>query len=290
MTGSNGFYTIPPGAAFVDALAAGVMKECGGDPLALARYTILLPTRRACRALREGFLRVTEGRPLLLPRLQALGDVEAETELSGEVPGIDTVELPPAISEPRRLLLLARRILDWNAELDGERRTEMTPDHAVRLAGELARLIDRVQTERLSFDALAGLAPLELARHWEQTLAFLELVTAHWPPILEAEGCLDPADRRNRLLDGSGDGVAGAAAGGAGDRRRFDRQRAGDGGPVRGDCRAAAGARRPARPRLRCGRRELGRDPAGPDASAARHGAAAEAAGGGSRDGAGLAA
>jgi len=202
MTGPNGFYTIPQGAVFVDALAAGVLKECGGDPLALARYTILLPTRRACRALREGFLRVTGGRPLLLPRLQALGDVEAETELAGEAPGIDTVELPPAISEPRRLLLLARRILDWNAELDGERQTEMTPDHAVRLAGELARLIDRVQTERLSFDALAGLAPLELARHWEQTLDFLRLVTADWPPILEAEGCLDPADRRNRLLDG----------------------------------------------------------------------------------------
>jgi ATP-dependent helicase/nuclease subunit B len=202
MTGSNGFYTIPPGAAFVDALAAGVMNECGGDPLALARYTILLPTRRAGRALREAFLRVTGGRPLLLPRLLALGDVEAEAELAGEAPGLDTVELPPAIAEPRRLLLLARRILDWNAGLDEARRTEMTPDHAVRLAAELARLIDRVQTERLSFDALAALAPLELARHWEQTLEFLKLVTAHWPPILDGEGCLDPADRRNRLLDG----------------------------------------------------------------------------------------
>ena len=202
MKGPNGFYTIPPGAAFVDALAAGVMHECGGDPMALARYTILLPTRRACRALREGFLRVTGARPLLLPRMQALGDVEAEADLAGETPGFDTVDLPPAISEPRRLLLLARRILEWNAGLVGDRRTEMTPDHAVRLAGELARLIDRVQTERLSFDALASLAPLELAGHWEQTLEFLRLITADWPPILEREGCLDPADRRNRLLDG----------------------------------------------------------------------------------------
>ncbi len=201
MTATNGLYTIPPGTAFVDALAAGVLAECGGEPLVLARYTILLPTRRACRALREGFLRVTEGRPLLLPRMQAIGDVEPDLASFGEGPGFENAELPPAISEQRRLLLLARRILEWNADREGGRLEEMTPDHAVRLAGELARLIDRVQTERLSFEALRSLVPLELALHWEETLEFLRLVTADWPEMLDAEGCLDPADRRNRLLE-----------------------------------------------------------------------------------------
>jgi len=201
MTARNGFYTIPSGAAFVDALAAGVLAECDGAPLTLARYTILLPTRRACRSLREGFLRVTEGRPLLLPRMQALGDVEAETEFAAEGPGFDTADLPPAIAEPRRLLLLARRILQWNDKLEPGRRVEMTPDHAVRLAGELARLIDRVQTERLSFDALRTLVLPELAEHWELTLEFLELITADWPTILTVVGTLDPADRRNQLLE-----------------------------------------------------------------------------------------
>lgn len=200
MTARNGFYTIPSGAAFVDALAAGVLGESDGAPLTLARYTILLPTRRACRSLRDAFLRVTEGRPLLLPRMQALGDVEAETDFATEGPGFDTAELPPAIAEPRRQLLLARRILEWNGRLDPGRRVDMTPDHAVRLAGELARLIDRVQTERLSFDALRTLVLPELARHWEQTLEFLELVTADWPAMLAQEGALDPADRRNQLL------------------------------------------------------------------------------------------
>src|SRR5438876_1026758 len=41
-----------------------------GDPLRLPRMTVLLPTRRAARALREAFLRLSgEGIPLLLPRL-----------------------------------------------------------------------------------------------------------------------------------------------------------------------------------------------------------------------------
>ena len=38
------------------------------------RQEIGVSERRACRALREGFLRVTGGRPLLLPRMQALGE------------------------------------------------------------------------------------------------------------------------------------------------------------------------------------------------------------------------
>src|SRR5882724_12193035 len=62
-------YTIPPGVAFVDALAAELLAESGGEPLALARYTVLLPTRRSLRALQEALLRRSEGRPLLLPRL-----------------------------------------------------------------------------------------------------------------------------------------------------------------------------------------------------------------------------
>ena len=65
-------FSIPAGTGFLDALAEGVIAETGGDPLALSGYRILLPTRRACRALQEAFLRLSGGRPLLLPRLEPL--------------------------------------------------------------------------------------------------------------------------------------------------------------------------------------------------------------------------
>lgn len=198
MTGRRGLYTIPPGVPFVDALAAGLLADAGDDPLALADHTVLLPTRRACRALREAFLRRSGGRPLLLPRMRPVGDVDPDDLGLGEEPGLEQLDLPPAIAEPRRLLLLARQILR-REEAAGDR---MTHDHAVHLARELARLLDQVQTERIGFDALATLAPREYAQHWEDTLAFLRIVTTHWPAILEAEGCIDPAERRNRLIEG----------------------------------------------------------------------------------------
>ena len=76
--GERHVFTIPAGIGFLDALAGGLLAETAGDPLILAGYRILLPTRRSCRALQEAFLRRSDGQPLLLPRLQPLGDIDAD--------------------------------------------------------------------------------------------------------------------------------------------------------------------------------------------------------------------
>ena len=65
-------FNIPASVPFVDALAQGLLTDAGDDPLALAAVTVLLPTRRAARSLREAFLRLTQGDPLLLPRMMIL--------------------------------------------------------------------------------------------------------------------------------------------------------------------------------------------------------------------------
>jgi ATP-dependent helicase/nuclease subunit B len=46
----SSLFTIPSERSFVDSLARGLLRESGGDPIRLADYAILLPTRRACRA------------------------------------------------------------------------------------------------------------------------------------------------------------------------------------------------------------------------------------------------
>ena len=48
-------FSIDSGTAFVDALAARLIEDAGGDPMALAEMRILLPTRRACRACAPRF-------------------------------------------------------------------------------------------------------------------------------------------------------------------------------------------------------------------------------------------
>ncbi len=186
--------TIPPGVAFLDALAAGLFAR-SADPLDLAGMTVLLPTRRGARALAESFLRESKGKPLLLPRMVPLGDVDAaELDLgpAADLGLAESLDLPPAIAEPRRLLLLTRLIL--------EARKDLVPHHAARLAKELARLLDQIHTEGLAFADLPALVPEDLARHWQLTLDFLQILSAAWPAVLAEEGALDPADRRARLI------------------------------------------------------------------------------------------
>ena len=204
--------TIPVGVSFVDTLARGLLARVG-DPLELSRGTILLPTRRACRALQDAFLRASDGRALLLPQLLPLGDLDAEELLlagdgasdgavGGARDGIGTAtELPPAMPPLRRQLLLSR-LIQRMGNVRGER---LRADQAVRLADELSRLLDQVETEGLGFDRLETLVPEDYAEHWQVTLKFLRVLTDEWPAIQAVEGCIGAAERRRRLLEAQAD-------------------------------------------------------------------------------------
>ncbi|MBE88288.1 MAG: double-strand break repair protein AddB [Rhodospirillaceae bacterium] len=194
-------YTVSANRSFVDVLAAGLINETADDQLRLANYTILLPTRRACRALTEAFLRQRGGAPLILPSLLALGDTDEECMALEETPGLDLATLPPVMPDIRRILTLADQILAWRSPASGEQGLVSTPGHALLLAGELARFLDQVQTERLSFEGLEALVPEDLAAHWQDTLEFLRHFTKVWPLEVQALGFLEPIERRNRLLE-----------------------------------------------------------------------------------------
>ena len=192
-------FTIASDLPFLDALVAGLVAESGGDPLALAQATILLPTRRAARSLAEAFLRASAGRALLLPRLVPVGDVDAEELALGGDDGdaAGSVDIPPAVPELQRVLALTRLVLAWGrARGSGP----LAPGQAAPLAAALARFLDEVETEGSDFALLAELVPAHFAEHWQQVLDFLAILTAHWPAHLAELGGVGPAERRNQVL------------------------------------------------------------------------------------------
>ena len=197
-------YTVPPHVSFVDALAGGLLAGRPipldrGDPLALSRLTILLPTRRACRALRLAFLRAAPGQALLLPRIRPLGDIDEDEASIGDE---DDPTLPDAVSPLERRLMLGRLIQRLGETPGGAALIDAgAVDQSVRLARALAGLLDEIQIARLDPQGLADLAPEEYATHWQQVLSFLSLITDNWPAILAERGLMDPAARRNALLE-----------------------------------------------------------------------------------------
>ncbi|MEQ8814727.1 MAG: double-strand break repair protein AddB [Thalassobaculum sp.] len=197
-------YSIPVGAPFLDALAAGLWDASGRDPIALSRATVLLPTQRAARSAAEAFLRLGDGRPMLLPALQALADVDdQDLDLAhGDDAGVAAaLDLPPAIPPLRRQLLLARLVLAYADRLEDDGvAAPRSPEQAARLAAALARLIDQVQAEGLGFERLADIVPADYAEHWGLTLRFLSIVTEIWPQWLIEQGAVDPVTRRDALM------------------------------------------------------------------------------------------
>ena len=188
-------YTIPPAAGFVDALARG-LAAAFPDPDTLASVTVLLPTRRAGRALADAFTRL-EGGPgaALLPMIRPIGDVDADE------PPFEPGELadlaPEAVSSARRRFELARLIL----QREGAAGRSMGPGGALALADDLARLIDDLATEEVDdLSALTEEVRATLPAHMAEAALFLDIVLVAWPERLAELGQADPARRRSRLL------------------------------------------------------------------------------------------
>ena len=225
-------FTIPPGVPFLDALAAEWLDARGGDPLAVARGLILLPTRRAARALAEAFLRASGGRPLLLPRITALGALdEAPLTLAG------ALDLPPAVEPAQRLAALTP------ADPGDEGRERRAAHRRPRLAaGRRTRRADGRGGAGGDRSGRAGCPrpPIPAyAAHWAQTLEFLHIVTRSWPDWLAEQGLMNPAARQVALLDAQAAAWDAAPPVGAGaGRRHHGRHSRGGAAAARG--RAAA--------------------------------------------------
>lgn len=198
--------TLPPGRGADDSHGKGAGSAADGDdPLALCSLTILVPTRRAARALQEAFLIAAGGRGVLLPDIRPIADADEdrgliETAARVRMTAADAM-LPPAIDARTRQLLLARLIQAWAGASELEHVTRLgDAAQALRLAQDLARLVDEVETEGVSLDALHDLVPDDLSRHWQTTLDLIAVLQNAWPAALDERGLLSPADRRNRII------------------------------------------------------------------------------------------
>ncbi|MBV8449626.1 MAG: double-strand break repair protein AddB, partial [Hyphomicrobiales bacterium] len=181
-------FSIPFGVVFLDALTDALLEgplsqliDFSADPLTLAEATLYVPTRRAGRALGAKLAERLRGRTTVLPRILPLGETDAlELGLLDEVSA--DIEIPPAVGETQRLLLLAELVAGWSRaidraalKLDTDEEFTATAGTAgiISLAGDLARLIDTLYLEGVPLDALSRLDASDFQEMWRISATFL---------------------------------------------------------------------------------------------------------------------
>lgn len=151
-----------PGVDFAQSLVDGLeLRGANLSPSDWARVEIYVNTTRMQRRIRSVF----DGRPArLLPRIRLVTDL-ADDPVS--------LDLPPAVSPLQRRLQLSQFV----AKL-----LEQEPDLAPRaalydLSDSLANLMDEMQGEGVSPEAIAQLDVSDQSGHWARALQFLNIIT-----------------------------------------------------------------------------------------------------------------
>ncbi|MES2835060.1 MAG: double-strand break repair protein AddB [Pseudomonadota bacterium] len=185
--------TIPAHRPFLSDLAAGVLDWLGdAPPETLSDAVILVPNRRAARAFTGALSELAQGRPLLLPQVRPLGDLEEDE--APFAPGELGLDLPPAIAPLTRRFEMARMIVERFD--DG-----LSPMAALGMADALGAFLDSCQLEEIEdLDRIDALVEGDLAEHWLKSAEFLGLAARAWPERLAELGLVDPAWRRAKLL------------------------------------------------------------------------------------------
>ncbi len=196
---ASGLATIPAHLRFLDEIAARWTAGVEEDPERIGDGTLVLPGRRAARALTEAFLRQADGRAILLPRIIPIGGLdEAETALASP----DALLLPPAVPPMRRLALLTALVL----KAEGAFGTRPMLDQAWPLARALADLMDEAERSGINLaETLPDAVDENFATHWQATLRFLGIITRAWPDWLHEQGVMNPVARQIALLDAQAD-------------------------------------------------------------------------------------
>ena len=208
-------FSIPASAPFLRTLIAALIDgalvrgfEARTQPERLASATLYLPTRRAGRLAREVFLDVLGTDAVILPRIVTLGDIDEDELAFADATSSLSADLDtaPALDGLQRRLVLAQLIAQWAKGLkpDDPMQSPLViggPASTLALADDLARLMDDMATRGVDWRALDGLVPDALDEYWQYTLRFLKIAADIWPPILAEKQMIEPALRRDHLIE-----------------------------------------------------------------------------------------
>ena len=186
-------YNMPSGTAFLPSLAKG-LQEVYGERLQDA--LILLPTRRAVRALGDAF--VGDSGASLLPRMRPLADINPEEPPfePGELVGL----VRPAIDPMQRRFELAQIIGRYHKNISD---LPLDPAGLLALADPLIAILDDAAMEEADISRITELEEIKdfAAAHFQNAITLYKIIQDYWPQRLAELDLMEPFARRVALLN-----------------------------------------------------------------------------------------
>jgi ATP-dependent helicase/nuclease subunit B len=103
------------------------------------------------------------------------------------------MDMPPAVPHLHRQLILAGEIL----KIPG---MASSVQKAIKLGGELGKLLDEAQRHDIELKNIDRLVPDAFKGQWSKTEDFLKIITETWPQKLQEMGCIDPEERQDAAI------------------------------------------------------------------------------------------
>jgi len=189
-------YNMPSGAAFLPSLAMGLQQIY---QTRLQDALILLPTRRAVRALGNAFVDGSDfAGAALLPRMRPLADINPEEPPfePGELAGL----VRPAIDPVQRRFEMAKLVYHAHTKT-----SELPLDAAgaLALADPLIAILDDADMEKADLSRISELDEIQkfAAQHFQNAITLYKIVQEFWPKRLAEIGLMQPFERRVALLE-----------------------------------------------------------------------------------------
>ena len=157
-------FGIPNGVDFPKSLVNGLIKRMDGHPPhEMAQVEVIVNTRRMARRMRDLF---DAGPALLLPRIRMLNEIE------DLLPDLDVPKSNSALKRRLELVQLVANLLE--REQSFAARASLYD-----LADSLATLMDEMQGEGVSAEAIANLDVTDQSGHWERAKTFINIAQSY---------------------------------------------------------------------------------------------------------------
>lgn len=163
-------FGLAAGVDFPDALVQGLLERCKTRaPDYLATVEIYVSTQRMQRRIRDIF---DAGPAMLLPSIRLITDLGKSSAVA---------DIPPAVPKLQRRLELSQLVVEL---------LRLQPDLAPRaalfdLTDSLANLMDEMQSEGVTPDAIQALDVSDQSGHWNRALEFVRLIQQYFGEAAE---------------------------------------------------------------------------------------------------------